>query len=61
MSGSLFSPHNRGRAPLDQTDIRLLRELEHGLPLVPAPFEAIGKCLGLSESDVMERIRRLNN
>lgn len=44
---------------MDQTDVRLLRELEHGLPLVPAPFEAIGTRLSLSENEVMDRIRRL--
>ncbi|MHB8164503.1 MAG: siroheme decarboxylase subunit beta [Methanoregula sp.] len=44
---------------MDQTDIDLLRELEHGLPLVPAPFEEIGKRLGLTGDLVMERIRAL--
>ena len=33
---------------MDQTDLLLLRELEHGLPFVPAPFEETGKRLGLS-------------
>jgi len=46
---------------LDQTDVNLLRELEHGLPCVPAPFEAIGKRLGLTGDEVMERISRLRN
>jgi DNA-binding Lrp family transcriptional regulator len=44
---------------MDNTDIALLRELERGLPLVPAPFAEIGKTLGLTEEDVMERVRRL--
>jgi DNA-binding Lrp family transcriptional regulator len=44
---------------MDTNDISLLRELERGLPLVPAPFEAIGKTLGISERDVMERVRLL--
>ena len=44
---------------MDPIDVHLLRELEHGLPLVPAPFEEIGKGLGLSGDEVMERIRRL--
>jgi len=44
---------------MDPIDVHLLRELEHGLPLVPAPFEEIGKGLGLSGNEVMERIRRL--
>ena len=44
---------------MDQTDRCLLRELERGLPLVPAPFEEIGKRLDLSGADVVERIRLL--
>jgi len=44
---------------MDKTDISLLRELEHSLPLVPAPFAGIGKRLGLTEADVLERIGRL--
>jgi DNA-binding Lrp family transcriptional regulator len=44
---------------MDPIDIRLLRELEHGLPLVSDPFEEIGKRLGLTGSEVMERIRLL--
>ncbi|NMC35272.1 MAG: Lrp/AsnC family transcriptional regulator [Veillonellaceae bacterium] len=44
---------------MDPIDARLLRELERGLPFVPAPFEEIGKRLGLSGDDVMERIRRM--
>ena len=44
---------------MDTTDISLLKELERGLPLVPAPFDAIGKRLSLSESEVMDRIRHL--
>ena len=44
---------------VDKTDISLLRELERGLPLVPAPFEAVGKTLGISEGDVIERVRLL--
>jgi len=44
---------------MDTTDISLLKELERGLPLVPAPFDAIGKRLCLPESEVMDRIRHL--
>jgi siroheme decarboxylase len=44
---------------MDTTDISLLRHLERGLPLVPAPFEAIGKTLGIPERDVIERVRLL--
>ena len=44
---------------MDPTDVRLLRELERGLPFVPAPFEEIGKRLGLTGDEVVERIDRL--
>ena len=44
---------------MDPLDIQLLRELEQGLLLVPAPFEEIGKRLGLRGDEVMERIRLL--
>lgn len=44
---------------MDNTDICLIRELERGLPLVTAPFDDIGKRLDLTESDVVERVRRL--
>ena len=46
---------------MDQTDVCLLRELERGLPLVPAPFEEIGKRLGLRGEEVVERIQLLKN
>jgi DNA-binding Lrp family transcriptional regulator len=44
---------------MDPTDIRLLRELEQGLPFVPSPFEEIGKRVGLSGDEVLKRIRHL--
>jgi DNA-binding Lrp family transcriptional regulator len=44
---------------MDPVDVCLLRELEHGLLPVPAPFEDIGKRLGLSDDEVLERIRLL--
>ena len=46
---------------MDSIDILLLQELEHGLPFVPAPFEEIGKQLGLNEDEVLERIRLLKD
>ena len=51
-------PTNR-RMRLDPLDVRLLRELENGLPLVPEPFEEVGKRLGLSGAEVLTRIRNL--
>ncbi|MCX6699502.1 MAG: AsnC family transcriptional regulator [Methanomicrobiales archaeon] len=46
---------------MDSIDILLLQELERGLPFVPAPFEEIGKRLGLNEDEVLERIRLLKD
>ena len=57
MCGSPFYLHRS--VILDQTDICLLRELERGLPFVPAPFDEIGKRLGLDGDQVIERIRHL--
>jgi len=58
MCDSPFYRHKR-ECEMDQTDLNLLRELEHGLPLVPAPFKLIGKRLGITGIEVMERIRLL--
>ena len=44
---------------MDPVDVRLLMELERGLPFVPAPFDEIGKRLGLTGEEVVERIRLL--
>lgn len=57
MCGSRFYP--LWRVNLDQNDVCLLRELERGLPLVPAPFDEIGKRLGMDGDQVIERIRHL--
>ncbi|MBI1865635.1 MAG: Lrp/AsnC family transcriptional regulator [Nitrospirae bacterium] len=44
---------------LDAVDRRLLNLLQADFPLVPEPFAAIGKDLGIAEADVLERIGRL--
>ncbi|MGD0114621.1 MAG: AsnC family transcriptional regulator [Dehalococcoidia bacterium] len=44
---------------LDENDKRLLNELQGGLPLTSRPFLAAGDKLGLSESEVLRRLRRL--
>jgi len=44
---------------MDHTNVLLLRELERGLPVVPDPFDEIGKRLDLSGEEVVERIRLL--
>jgi DNA-binding Lrp family transcriptional regulator len=44
---------------LDKLDRVLLDELQTGLPLEPRPFLAVGVRLGISEDDVISRVRRL--
>jgi len=44
---------------MDPIDLRLLRELEQGIPFVPAPFGEIGKRLDMSGDEVLDRVRRM--
>ena len=44
---------------LDNIDKRLLAAIEAGLPLSPAPFAEIGARVGLSEADVIARLKVL--
>lgn len=44
---------------MDPRDLRLLVELEGGLPLVPEPYAEIGRRLGISGDEVLERITAL--
>jgi len=44
---------------LDATDRKLLNLLQWGFPIVKRPWQAMGKELGVSETAVMERIRKL--
>ena len=45
--------------PLGDADLRLLGAIQDGLPLVEEPYAAIGARIGMSESDVIQAIRRL--
>lgn len=54
--------HAPGVAPstlLDQQDHALVREIQHGLPLVERPYAAVGARTGMSESEVIDRLHRL--
>ncbi len=44
---------------LDDTDRRIINEGQAGFPLAPRPFAALGERLGLSEAEILGRIRRL--
>ena len=49
-----------GRAPpLDATDALLIRRLHGGFPLSDTPFADVAGELGLTEDEVLERLRRL--
>lgn len=44
---------------VSETDRELLAEIEGGLPLVRDPYAEIGRRIGLSEADVIDRLRAL--
>ena len=41
---------------LSDTDRRLIAAVQDGLPMVPQPFAAIGKAVGLTEEEVIRRL-----
>jgi len=46
---------------MDETDKRILNRIQSDFPITAKPYEAIGRELGLSEAEVIERIRRLKD
>ena len=44
---------------MDNIDKELLNEIQSGFPVTPQPFMELGKRLGISESEVIDRIKRL--
>ncbi len=44
---------------MDSLDKKLLTTIQTALPLLPRPFEELGKELGLSESEVLSRLKAL--
>ncbi|HVP97614.1 siroheme decarboxylase subunit beta [Methanoregula sp.] len=44
---------------MDPADMKILAALEDGLPLVPEPFVEIGRKLGLTGDEVLERTQKL--
>lgn len=44
---------------IDATDRRILTATQSGLPMVPAPFAQIASELGLSETDVIQRVEAM--
>lgn len=48
------------QAELDATDQALITLIQTGLPLTPTPYADVAQKLQLSEEDVIQRIKRLN-
>jgi DNA-binding Lrp family transcriptional regulator len=46
---------------LSESDRRLLNEYQHGLPLEPRPFARIADVLGISEQEVLDALRCLQD
>jgi DNA-binding Lrp family transcriptional regulator len=46
-------------ALLDDTDRLILNRIQSDFPVTPRPYEAIGRELNLSETEVIERLKRL--
>jgi len=44
---------------MDQRDLKILSVLENGLPLVTEPFGEIGKQLGMTSEEVLDRVKYL--
>lgn len=44
---------------MDEIDLKLLKAIQDGIPIVSKPFERIAKDIELSETDVMERLTDL--
>lgn len=44
----------------DAQDRRLLDVLQEGFPISPQPYAELGERLGLSEADVLDRVKRLH-
>ncbi len=47
--------------PIDSVDRQIIQLTQTGLPLVSEPYRAIAERLGLSDGEVMERMRRMQD
>ena len=50
---------SKGKILLDETDKKILNAIQIDFPLVHRPFMQLGDMLGLTEEDVIKRIKRL--
>jgi len=45
----------------DAMDLRILDALQDDIPLVPRPFAALARRLGITEQDLLDRLKRLQD
>jgi DNA-binding Lrp family transcriptional regulator len=57
MNAPMNSPTNH----LDETDKRIINRIQSRFPIDERPYRVIGDELGLAESDVIERVRKLKD
>lgn len=55
----MISKEQPSPSTISELDRRLLAAMQDGLPLVPRPYAEIGSQIGISEEEVTERIRHL--
>lgn len=48
------------RILFDEKDQKLITLIQTGLPITPTPYADLGKKLGMQESEVIERLKQLN-
>jgi len=46
---------------MDDTDLKLMNMLQEEIPLVERPFAEFGSRLGLSEKEILERVKRMHD
>ncbi len=49
----------KSKIPLTELDRRIIRILQDDLPLVEAPYEEMARGLGISQEELLERIRKM--
>jgi DNA-binding Lrp family transcriptional regulator len=50
---------NQSEVPLDDIDRNILNRIQSGFPITTRPYRTIAQDLGLSESEVLQRVSRL--
>ena len=51
--------NNNSNPKNENGDIEFLKHIQNGLPLTRTPYDDIGKALGLSEQEVIDKLKRL--